>query len=771
MKDSIPQSLRRTLLRILILASLAALLSVALCVFFYETVTLKQRMIQESQKVLLLLDKSLLTTLAFDDPITAQRFLEILRGNTDITAVGVYDEEHRLFQSYVREGVRFPLPETAAPAAPAIDQGQLRLWHPMHQHQQHLGDILLVSQVPGLADRLPQYAFMFGGILLALCIVGLTLHRGLSLAILSPISRLLALTNEVSRSGDFSLRADVHSGSEIGRLADAFNEMLAINGAREAELRHSNAQINSIINSATEIIIAATDTEGILTLFSIGAERKLGYNAQELIGRQTPLLWHLASEIEERAADLAKRTGRQLGGFDFFKVIAESPGLQLREWTLVRNDGGQIKVHLVVSAIRDTQGNVSGYLGVGTDVTNLIQLEESLRQAQKMEAVGQLAGGIAHDFNNILAAMLLNLGLLQENALDDETMEGLRELEREANRAAGLTRQLLVFSRRSMMQMNRVDLVHCINGMAKMLRRIIGEHIQLQLSLPGRVVVVQADAGMIEQVLVNLCVNARDAMPRGGQLGITLDTVELGQPDMNSHPSARPGPFARLCVSDTGCGMDAATLGRIFEPFFTTKEVGKGTGLGLATVHGIVRQHNGWMEVTSAVNQGSRFTFFLPMLLDQEAPTSTEPDNTPLPQGRGTVLLVEDDRSVRSVTALFLRKRGYEILEAGTGREALRVWADRHDDIELLYTDMVMPDGMSGAELAAQLRGERPGLRVILTSGYSSVLQQQEQRAMKDIVFLQKPCEIRIIAQTVLEVLSRPGPGGAGADDTEAGRS
>ena len=748
-------SIRRTLLRILLISSVSSLLFVAACVFCYEAATFKSRMLADAQKSLLLLDEGIHPSLTFQDPETASRFLNTLRGDHDIAAVVIYDEHQRLFASYIREGMLFTPPEKAAPSTPSFTNGLLSYWHPIFQNQQHLGEIMLVSQVAPLTERLPQYAFMFAGVCLALLIVGLTLHRGLTQTILTPISRLLGVTQQVSQSGNFMLRADVLSHNEIGQLATAFNGMLAINGEREADLLRSNAQIKSIINAATDVIIVATDVAGLVTLFSIGAEKKLGYSAAEVIGQTTPTIWHLQSELEERSVEIADKTGQKFVGFDLFKALAESSKLQRREWTLLRSDGTQIKAHLVISPIRDAQGQISGYLGVGTDITGIIHLEESLRQAQKMEAVGQLAGGIAHDFNNILAAMLLNLGLLQDTSFDNETEETLRELEREAHRAAGLTRQLLMFSRRSMMQMTNLDLVQCIGSMTKMLRRVIGEHITLELSMPRRMLVVQADAGMIEQVLVNLCVNARDAMPKGGQLGVVASSIELADPDLDSHPNARAGWFARISISDTGCGMDSRTLTRIFEPFFTTKEVGKGTGLGLATVHGIVRQHNGWMEVSSTVGKGSCFTFFLPLLLNEEAGPVNQLSKAPLPQGSGTILLVEDDQSVRYVTAIFLRKRGYEVLEASTAKEALRIWATRPDEIDLLYTDMVMPDGMSGLELVNELRAKRPNLHVILSSGYSSALQNKDHRHLRDVVFLQKPCEIKIIAQAVQDILRK----------------
>jgi PAS domain S-box-containing protein len=411
----------------------------------------------------------------------------------------------------------------------------------------------------------------------------------------------------------------------------------------------------------------------------------------------------------------------------------------------------------------DAEGRALRSLGTVQDITARRQLEEQLRQSQKMEAVGQLAGGVAHDFNNILTAVLMHLGFLKENpTLDREAHEILAELEKGAQRAADLTRQLLLFGRRSAMQVKVLDLNDVLTDLQKMLRRLLGEHIIFEVAGETDLPQTQADRGMIEQVVVNLCVNARDAMPEGGCLSVRTTLAELDAAAVVARPGARPGRFVCLAVADTGCGMDAATLQRIYEPFFTTKEVGKGTGLGLATVHGIVQQHRGWIEVESAVGQGTTFRVFLPAFVPAPADPRAPSPRPELPGGHETILLVEDEPAVRSVVARFLRQWGYQVIEAGNGPEALRLWQQHRARIDLLYTDAVMPGGVTGMQLAAQLRAEKPELKLILSSGYSAELDREKNTAIRGVTFVPKPCAPADLATVVRACLdgkpARQGP-------------
>jgi signal transduction histidine kinase len=422
----------------------------------------------------------------------------------------------------------------------------------------------------------------------------------------------------------------------------------------------------------------------------------------------------------------------------------------------VLSKGRRIDVMLLASAARvEVAGEPMALLYL-EDVSALRRLEEQLRHTQKMEAIGQLAGGVAHDFNNILAAMLMQLGLLQLDAnLAPELATALDQLEKGANRAASLTRQLLTFSRRQMMEVKPLDLNELLADLLKMLRRILGEPIDLMVQGQTRPLWIEADAGMIEQVVMNLCVNSRDAMPQGGQLTIKTEAIEIEAAAAQTRPGAQPGKFICLTVTDTGCGMDEATQARMFEPFFTTKEVGKGTGLGLATTYGIVRQHMGWCEVESKVGQGTVFRVFLPA--PKTAPLGSSerssPDAPLTPRGEETLLVVEDDDSVRNMAVRCLRRLGYRVLEASNGVQALQRWNEHSGRIDLLLTDKVMPEGINGLELAERLRQLSRGLKVIISSGYSLEMTRPSAWSARGIRFLAKPYEFEALAALVRKCL------------------
>jgi PAS domain S-box-containing protein len=399
-------------------------------------------------------------------------------------------------------------------------------------------------------------------------------------------------------------------------------------------------------------------------------------------------------------------------------------------------------------------------LAIFRDVTERKQLEQQLRHSQKMEAIGQLAGGVAHDFNNLLAVIRGNteLVLMKEEQLPESAGECLQQVVTAADRAAGLTRQLLAFSRKQVMQAQPLNLNDVIGNFTKMLKRIIGEDIQLQCNYAARLPLVRADAAMLEQVLVNLVINARDAMPRGGQLVVATELVTLDAASLKLHPEARLGDFVTLSVRDTGAGIAPEHLPHVFEPFFTTKEVGKGTGLGLATVYGIAKQHGGWVEVASTLGAGATFKLFL-QVFAAAAPAPAPAPAQPNP-GRGTetVLLVEDDEAVRSLTRRLLESFGYQVHEAASGVRALEVWRAQAEHIDLLLTDMVMPEGVNGRELAEQLLAQRSRLKVVFMTGYSPNVAGKDTQFLRrqGSAFLQKPCHWRDLLQTIRRLLDMP---------------
>jgi signal transduction histidine kinase/CheY-like chemotaxis protein/HAMP domain-containing protein len=401
------------------------------------------------------------------------------------------------------------------------------------------------------------------------------------------------------------------------------------------------------------------------------------------------------------------------------------------------------------------------------DITERLSLEAQLRQAQKMESIGQLAAGVAHDFNNMLTIIQgHSSSLLSKPTLPPEVVDSVQAVYFAAERAAGLTRQLLMFSRKNVMQPELLDLQKVVGNMSRMLERLLGETITLEFQTAVKNSFVQGDCGMIEQVVMNLSLNARDAMPRGGRLTIGIETVDIDAVFIETHPQAHAGRFIRLRVTDTGTGMDSATRGRIFEPFFTTKDVGKGTGLGLATVYGIVKQHEGWLEVNSEPGKGSTFDVFLPASDKVSAFAQEEAASAaPVAGGSETILIVEDEPILRSMARDILEECGYRILEASSGKEAIDVWNQRANEIDLLLTDMVMPDGISGADLVERLLASRPRLKVVFTSGYTGNEVNRKMLARTRASFLAKPYTHAELAKTVRDCLDQNNSSDAAAAD------
>jgi two-component system, cell cycle sensor histidine kinase and response regulator CckA len=460
--------------------------------------------------------------------------------------------------------------------------------------------------------------------------------------------------------------------------------------------------------------------------------------------------------LGKAALDLVHPGGREQARQRIERVLAGAEVAPEQE-TLLRLDGTPVEVETTL--IPFTHQGKPAVQVILCDHAERKRLEAQLRHAQKLEAIGQLAGGVAHDFNNVLTVIQLQAAsLLSSEALSEKAAESAREIAFAAERAAGLTRQLLAFSRKQLTQMADLDLNGLVANLIKMLQRLLGEDVQLELSFSPAHPLIQADAGMIEQVLLNLAVNARDAMPRGGRLRIQTETLSLDEAGAQANPEARPGEFVCLSVSDTGQGIAPEHLPRLFEPFFSTKGVGEGTGLGLATVYGIVKQHQGWITVESRLGHGSTFRVFLPRSLGPAAALEASPARPlPLAGGREAILLVEDEEAVRRVVRSILEGLGYRVFEAESGVAALAVWRKRRGEIALVLTDMVMPEGLTGCDLAEKLWAEAPNLPVILTSGYSAQIAGQQRGLGEGVPFLQKPYSPETLATVLRDALDGSG--------------
>jgi PAS domain S-box-containing protein len=469
---------------------------------------------------------------------------------------------------------------------------------------------------------------------------------------------------------------------------------------RTLALRRSEAEFRALFNNVFEGVFRASQ-QGPLLMANRAFAEMLGYpSPEELLGVDLP------RDIYVRAADPE----------DVWQRLERGGEVRNTEITVKRKDGEELYVLLNARAVRNAAGDLS-YEGTVVDVTEHKLLQEQLVQARKMEAIGRLAGGVAHDFNNLLTIILGYAEILHESLSRPVDRHQLESITAAASSAADLTRQLLAFSRKQLLTPQTLDLNAIVAKTLAMLRRVLGEDIVVETRAAPRLDPVLADPGQLEQVIVNLCVNARDAMPGGGRLTIATANVDVSAADASLIEGLAPGPHVMMSVGDTGAGMDAALLARIFEPFFSTKEPSKGTGLGLSTVYGIVRQSGGSVSVQSHPGAGTTFTIYLPRAR-AEAVKAAAVEAAASRRGSETILIVEDDRDVRSVMGVFLRQHGYTVLEAASGLEALRL-CQRNPRLDLVITDVVMPM-MGGAELAARLATSQPLIRVMMMSGYAA---------------------------------------------------
>jgi len=572
----------------------------------------------------------------------------------------------------------------------------------------------------------------------------------------------------INRRGPFEITyrivtatGDVRWVWEMGRgVFDEAGGLLALEGfiadhtarrSAELALQESEQRYRSLVENAPIAILIHREEQFVFV--NPAAARMLGAaSPQELVGRS---IWDI---VHPDFVDVVRPRVEAIYNQQ------QAPAVEER---FRRLDGEVIDVEVTGSPV-EFEGRPASQ-AVFTDITHRkraeaerVRLEAQLRQSQKMQAVGQLAGGVAHDFNNILTAILGHLGLARDafaKSLPEEHpgLRGLGEVERAANRAVALTRQLLTFSRKDVARPQVLDVNAIVRDMRSMLRRLITENIDLELTLAPDLPAVRADANQLEQVVLNLVVNARDAMPHGGRLAIATRRITLDAAYAAGQPDATPGPYVQLSVSDSGHGIDAATIERIFEPFFTTKDVGQGSGLGLATVHGIVQQNGGHVTVYSEPGLGATFRVFLPAAegsAGAEAPAPQAAEALEISHDGETVLVCEDDPSVRHLTTQMLRSAGYHVLAAATGAAALKVARQHTGRLHLLVTDVIMPE-MNGRQVAKALAAERPDLRVLYISGYTSDVIAHQGVVEDGIDFLEKPFSQADLLRRVREVLDR----------------
>jgi two-component system cell cycle sensor histidine kinase/response regulator CckA len=536
---------------------------------------------------------------------------------------------------------------------------------------------------------------------------------------------------------------------KLARLLPAVERELQESREREARrqteraLHDSEEQVRLLLDSTGEGIFGI-DHDGAFTFANRAATSMLAYlGSDSLIRRSVHDLLHLPRPAEVRCEGANCRLRLALVG---------SEAAFLDDESLDRGDGARLAVEMRVFPVL-REGSRVGSVASFVDITQRKRLEQQLRQAQKMEAIGSLAGGVAHDFNNLLSVILSYAEMILDGLKQGDPMRPeIEEIKKAGERAATLTRQLLAFSRQQMLQPRNLDLNQVLGGLEAMLRRLLGEDVELSyLTLRG-LGHVRADPGQIEQVVMNLVVNARDAMPEGGKISVETDNVELTTEYADAHVGVTPGSYVLMAVTDTGIGMDAATQARIFEPFFTTKEKGRGTGLGLSMIFGIVQQSGGHIWVYSEPTKGTTFRIYLPRVDGVPLDIEPEPTDPVTLRGSETVLLVEDDEQVRATSRAILRRHGYNVLEAANGGEAFLLCEGYTAKIHILITDVVMPR-MSGRQLAERLTPLRPDMCVLYLSGYTENTIVHHGILDAGISFLQKPIVPDSLLRKVREVL------------------
>ncbi len=568
----------------------------------------------------------------------------------------------------------------------------------------------------------------------------------ISLLLLLGLSHLATLYRERQRAEE-EIRAandqlDLRVQNRTAELLRA-NEQLAVEVENrkkaESEIRASQQLYQGLVDSLDGIIFECETSHLAFTFVSSQCQRLLGYSAAEWM---SGIRWRDIIHPED------------------YSLFADSCARAIAERTAssaeyrIRHQSGDYRWVRHLARVVSNREQQSSFCGVLLDMTERRQLEEQLHHAQKMEAVGRLAGGVAHDFNNILTViqgygqMLLDMAEWQT-----QTPSYLKLICGAATRGEHLARQLLAFSRRQAIHVQALELNQVVESTAQMIRVLLGEMVVLRQELAAELPSVKGDGAQLAQVLMNLAVNARDAMPNGGTLTIRTELISFTEREQQFDPSVQLGSFIRLSVADTGTGIPDDVLPRIFEPFFTTKDVGKGTGLGLSIVYGIIKQHGGWVKVQSQVGRGTSFHLYIPVTIEKAAQIEEQMGFSPRRGNNETILLVEDEPDVLNMAALVLKDCGYRVLTADSGPAALDVWAKHSEEISMVVTDVVMPEGMSGWQLVKQMRTTCPQLKALVTSGYT-----KDTEGDDNVTFLTKPYQPRTLAKAVQQALEEPDP-------------
>jgi PAS domain S-box-containing protein len=738
--------------------STASLLLASSGFVVYELAAFRRQMRQEMNSLADLIAGNTNAAVAFDHQAAAQENLDTLRTYEHVIAACIYRTDGTIFVSFRRgPGVEFP------PVDPRGDLEEFRddsvvVFRRMFVDREHIGTLYIQSDAAAVYDRLWQYLRSVALVLAAASLLAFVLSSMLQKVISRPILQLARTATLVTIDKNYSVRAPKGGRDEVGLLIDGFNAMLQVVEQHESDRQRAHDFLEQRVDERTKalreserrfrdmlqnlkLLAVTLDANGNVTFCNDYALQLTRYAAADVLGADFFARFAVPERRAAARAEFLEKIRRgDLAVHEESEILARDDERRLVSWT-----------HTL---LRDSLGRVIGAASIGIDTTDEKHLEERLRQSQKLEAVGRLAGGVAHDFNNLLTIILGYSDLLLLSSVDPNVLEHSLEVKRAAERAAGLTKQLLAFSRRQVLQPSVIDLSVVMADTEKMLRRLIGEDIQLTSTCAAELGRVRADRGQIEQVLVNLVVNSRDAMPAGGRLTLSTENVYLDEAYARAHGVVQPGPYVRLTVTDAGHGMDAATQARIFEPFFTTKKEGQGTGLGLATVYGIVKQSGGYIWVYSEQGVGTTFKIYLPRVDEaadvEEAPRPVARESL---HGTETILLVEDDDGLRNMATEALTLFGFRVMPAASAEDALRI-AERGGALHLLLTDIVMPH-MSGTELARQLSRSRPETKIVFMSGYAEQAAVRHGLVGPEQAFISKPFSPESLVRKLREVLDR----------------
>ena len=700
------------------LAAVVGLLLAGGAIVVYELTTFRPRAIRDAQTQADIIRVNSIAALQFKDREAAAENLATLRNRPEILSGTLFGPDGVVQARYAVPGA--PPAPTELAAGVRIAPGRLILIDRMELDGQLVGWLTLQYELPPLWRRLAQYGIMAAVVLLALGTASALLLGLLRRSVSAPLLALAGAAREISETGEYRLRVPTREGDEIGVLTGAFNRMVATVATQQGALRESEARLR--------LALEVAKMETWIVDFPQGG----GASPDQVLERVHP---DDRDAVRER---VRSAIANHAGFVVEFRTAAAGPE---ERWTALR---GQV--------FQDEPGGPVRLIGVAQDVTEQRRIEQQLIQSQRMEAIGNLAGGVAHDFNNLLTGIIGYLGFVKRRLPPDAGVhQDLAEIERAARRAAALTSQLLSYARRQMVVPTSVDLSAAVSALTPMMRRLLGEDIEVTEELAESLAPTRVDPGQLEQVLLNLVANARDAMPSGGKLLLRTRAAVLTEDAARLQAEARPGSYVAIDVEDTGVGMSPDVQAHIFEPFFTTKPTGSGTGLGLAMCYGIVKQADGHIMVESEPGVGSRFTVLLPQNGDHPQAPGTA-DASGARQGSETILLVEDDETVRGVTRRILRGMGYTVLEAGSAAEARTHIGETDRRIDLLLTDIVMPGG-SGRELAQEITTARPHMRVLFMSGYTADVILRQGVVQESVAFLAKPFTEAALAQALRHTL------------------